>query len=113
MIENEIGMLMQHEIIVYLVSMCLGLLFGIFLVKRIGDDKRELITAGFTQSFSHEQKQALVFAVVVSCLVTALGQGSRFVDDAYLRFVFVLLILFLIGIAFVLFSVVGYALMMK
>jgi len=107
-----INILIEHQMIVYLVAVCLGALFGLFTIKRIGDNKN-IISSGFTKGYTHEQKQALVFAIVVTCLATAIGSSSSYIVNVQLRFILSVLLLFLIGIAFVLFSVVGYSLYVR
>ena len=102
------GLPSMGEIIAYFLSVISGIFVGVLIVRKVTKHK-----GGKKKHLFAEHTQSLTLAIVSTTVATVIGYISTLVDSPVLSFMFLLILLFLLGMSLTLFFVVAYYLYKK
>ena len=111
LIEDEVivfqmhGALFGYEYFAYAISVILGVILGAIIVMKIGKPEKKYLFAEHTQS--------LALAIAATCTATVVGYVATLMTNIYLQTIFLLILMFLLGMSLTIFCIVAYHLYKK
>ena len=109
-VKRIIEILRDNSYLAYALAVALGISIGYIIVQKVHKKKK---SSKKKKDLFSEHIQSLALAAAATCLATTIGYAGTLMDDLYIKFVFLLMLLFLIGMSLTIFCVVAYHLYKK
>jgi hypothetical protein len=112
-IKETLEIAQQNEYFAYCLAVLLGISIGALIIRKMESRRKPKKHSKKKKNLFSEYIQSLALAAAASCFATTIGYAATLIDDNYITFLFILIILFLVGISLTIFGVVAYHLYKK